>query len=103
MVCIGATSHLLLSYFTTQNLWISLGSAVMVLLWQNICTMGVLNEHVVMTVVIHIGTDYSNTTFLLLLSNATCFDRKRSSGVLPHNLKNEGQMFLFGRFLKYYK
>jgi len=32
---------------------------IMVLLWQNVCTTSILNEHLAKTVVIHIGTDYS--------------------------------------------
>jgi hypothetical protein len=36
----------------------------------------------------------------LLFSNATRFDRKRSSGVLLQNLKNQGKMLLLERSLK---
>jgi hypothetical protein len=59
---------------------------------------GVLNERLVITIVIHIGTNYSNTTFLLLFSNATCFDQKWPSDVRPHNIKNHGQVFLLRDF-----
>lgn len=42
-----------------HNSELAMAIALMVLLWQNVCTTGILNEHLFITVVIHIGTDYS--------------------------------------------
>ena len=45
---------------------------IMVLLGQNVCTTGILNEHLAKTVVIHIGTDFSfyHNIFIVTLGHA---------------------------------
>jgi len=60
-------------------------------------------------IVVHVNIDYycyyyyyHHHNYLVILSNATCFDRKRSSSdILLQNLKNQSKVFLFERSREY--